>query len=52
MNTTNHVKTADPRRMDRKRDILREFFAAALVLAAIKSGDSSVAPVSQSARPR
>jgi hypothetical protein len=42
-NKTNK-KPARPRLTDRSRDILREFFANAIVLAAIKSGEPVPTP--------
>lgn len=36
--TNTNKKAARPRLTDRRRDLLREFFANAIVLAAIKSG--------------
>ncbi len=43
MIAASHKKPSRPRMTDRRRDILREFFANAVVLAAIKTGDTSVA---------
>jgi hypothetical protein len=42
--TKTNKKTARPRLTDRRRDILREFFANAIVLAAIKSGEPIPTP--------
>lgn len=44
MNASTTASHSTARRTDRKRDILREFFAAALVLAAIKSADANPVP--------
>jgi hypothetical protein len=42
------MKTSSARSTRRSHDLLREFFACAVVIAAIKSGQPTTAPVTKS----